>query len=176
MESGNYLPEFVSLANNKNISNLASKDISFGDIWDKHVYGMVGTILKGKIYYCGGGVLPSTCDMDEVYSSTSRCKSFDLMDYSLNLLDIEMQEERTFAQSTMFDNGTWFIMGGQNSQRITSNTTEYLSTSNDHFMNGLEMPDFFSHHCAKMINSSHLFTTGGYKNSRLMHATLLNKG
>ena len=177
IESGNYLPEIVGIANDQNQFKLGFQNISFRDVWDPPIYGMVGTMLNRKLFFCGGGALSSTCDT-EGYLSTSKCNSFDVQDYTLNLLDIEMLEERTFAQSMIFENGTWFIMGGQDSQGIASDTTEYLYTLNeDYFMIGSVMPEYLSHHCAKMINSSHLFTTGGAKRSSLAdHSISLSKG
>ena len=121
---------------------------------------------KWKNIFCGGGTLPSPCDIDEQFS-TSKCQSFDLMDLTLTTLDITMTEKRTFAQSMLFDNNTWFIMGGEDSQGFISDTTEYLDVNGTDFAHGFKMPEQSSCHCGKNINGSHLFTSGGYKRSSL---------
>ena len=76
-----------------------------------------------------------------------------------------MLEERTFAQSVLFENNTWFIMGGEDSHGNTSDTTEYFDANGTNFIYDYKMPEHLSHHCAKMFNTSHLFTTGGSKHS-----------
>ena len=180
VESNKYIPEFVSISSDKNQPKLAYNDITFKDVWLSHIYGMVGTIINQEIYICGGGVLPSTCpSIDNVLlTSTSRCQSYDLKKYNLTTLDVSMTEERTFAQSMMFGNNTWYIMGGQDSQGIASDTSEYFTANGTIFVNGLKLPEHFSHHCAKLINTSHLFTTGGSKYSSLgqTYLSLLSRG
>ena len=171
IESGNYIPEFVNIGHGQNRSKL-SQSITFKDIWSSHNYGMVGIIVNEEIYLCGGGVLPSKCHTDE-YSSTSRCQSFDLIGYTLTTLDFAMTEERTFAQSMMFENSTWLVMGGQDSQGITTDTTEYMDVYNMTFESHSAMPKQMALHCAKMINSSHLFTTGGVEHSSLAQPSIV---
>ena len=163
--SGNYVPEVVNIANYENRSKLASQYLSFNDIWAPRVYGIVGTIIREELFICGGGVWPTKCHTEIIFSS-SRCQSFNLKEYTLTTLDVAMTEERTFAQSMMFENDTWFIMGGQDSQGTPSDTTEYLDVNEMIFVSKIIMPENFARHCAKMINGSHLFTTGGSKHSR----------
>ena len=167
IQSAKFAPEIVNIANlnGKNKSKLSSNDITFDEFWHFHIYGMVATVINEEIYICGGGVLPSTCHNIEHIFSTSRCQSLNLKEYTLTTLNISMTEERTYAQSMVFENNTWFIMGGQDSLGNTSDTTEYLDVNGTNFLNEFKMPEHFSHHCAKMINSSHLFTTGGSKHS-----------
>ena len=161
-------PEIVNIAklNANNISKIESNKVTFDDFLDFHIYGMVATIINQEIYFCGGGTSSSECHtiIDNIFS-TPHCKSFNLMKYTVTTLNISLTEERTFAQSVMFENNTWFIMGGQDSQGNTSDTTEYLNANGTYFLSDSNMPEHFSRHCAKMINSSYLFTTGGSKQS-----------
>ena len=177
MQSAKFAPEIVNIAhlNGKNKSKLASNDITFDNFWHFHIYGMVATIINEEVYLCGGGVLPSICHNIEIIYSTMQCQSFNLKEYTLATLNISMTEERTFAQSIMFENNTWFIMGGQDSQGNTSDTTEYLDVNGTNFLNESKMPENMSRHCAKLINSSYLFTTGGSKQS-ISGQTSLSRG
>ena len=61
-------------------------------------------------------------------------------------------------------------MGGQNSQEITLETTEYLDANKNIFEPYSTMPESFSRHCAKMINATHLFSTGGSKRPSSAHS------
>ena len=87
-----------------------------------------------------------------------------------------MLEERTFAQSMIFKNDTWLILGGQNSQGITLGTIEYMNSNEMIFESYSNMPENVAHHCAKMINVSHLFTTGGSKVSSLSDSSVSSRG
>ena len=166
-EMGRYVPEYVNLANGHNKSKLSWSGISFNDIWSSHIYGIVATLINEQMIICGGGEFTSTCNSDVVVSTT-RCQSFNLKEYTLATLNLSMTEERTFAQSMVFENTTWFIMGGRDSHGIATDTTEYLDINGTNFVSHSKMPEYFSHHCAKKINNSHLFTTGGLKNPSLL--------
>ena len=165
IEGGKYTPEYVNIKIGQQRPSLASQDNIFeGDWYYPQIYGIVGTLFNENIYFCGGGALPTLCDI-EGYLSTSMCRSFSLKTYNLFTLNIVMKEERTFAQSMRFENNTWLIMGGEDSQGAISDTIEYLDVNGTNFIIGHKMPEYFSRHCAKMLNSSHLFTTGGSKQS-----------
>ena len=164
------MPEFVNIASGQNQSKLASQQISFHEIWDFHIYGMVGVALKEEIYFCGGGTWPSTCQSIDRIRSTKTCQSFNLKEYTLTHLVISMTEERSFAQSVRFENETWFILGGEDSEGHASDTTEYMNADGTSFMNGARMPEHVTRHCAKMINSTHLFITGGSRKSSSVSA------
>ena len=179
IKNNNYGPDIVYIGNNQYKSKLPSQDITFKDIWETApIYGIVGTIINEGILFCGGGTMYSCYDLMHRFFSTSKCQTFGLKDYILTPMDITMTEERTFAQSMMFDNNTWFIMGGQDAQGATSDTTEYLNMNKNlrnGFVSDSKMPEYFAGHCAKMINNSHLFTTGGFKNSS-SELIFLNRG
>ena len=176
IEKGEYRPEFVNIAIGQTL--LASQEIKFNDVQKiSHIYGMIATVINDEeIYLCGGGEWRTSCTFDR-FISTSNCQGFNLKDYTLTTLEIAMTEERTFAQSVMFENNTWLILGGQNSQNITTNTIEYLNTDNiTYFLQHSRMPEHSAYHCAKMINKSHLFTTGGIKNLNLNFTSSLSRG
>ena len=160
---GHFSPELISIGANKRYSKWTSQKMTFNEIMDSHKYGMVGVVLNEIIYTCGGGQILSNYSTEE-YSSTAKCQIFDLESYTwINY--ISMREERTFAQSMVFKNNSWFIMGGQNFQGFTLDTTDYLDSNATYFVADFtQMPDSFAQHCAKMINTTHLFTTGGKQN------------
>ena len=94
MNIGKYVPEFVQIGSSQNKSKLISQEMfSQERLYFPHIYGMVGTVFNGTIYFCGGGAFPSTCDIYG-YLSTSSCKSFNLKEYTLNLLDINIYAGR----------------------------------------------------------------------------------
>ena len=155
-------PLFISLGSDKNNSNLPpADDMSCKNTMDPQIYGMIATVLNGIIHMCGGGQHFYN-NAIQGFFSTSRCQRFNVQQYNWENVDISLKEDRTFAQSIMFANNTWFIMGGRNSRGIVLETTEYLDANATEFVYNINMPMRFAQHCAKMISHSELFTTGGY--------------
>ena len=159
------IPEIVSISSNKNYSTWTSDDLSiYKEIWNQNLYGMVGALIQDTIYICGGGKKISGKYL-EAYASTDKCQTFELKSYSWAELDLTLTQERSFAQSLMLDNDTWFIMGGQDFHERSTHSTEYLGSNSTGFVPGIAMPEMLAKQCAKMINSSQLFITGGRDNS-----------
>ena len=96
IQSAKYAPEIVNIANlnGKNISKFESNAFKFDDFLHFHIYGMVATILKEEIHFCGGGILSSECLTLENIFSTTHCKSLNLMEYTMTNINISMTEER----------------------------------------------------------------------------------
>ena len=163
-------PEIISISETKNYSKWTSltEEMAYNALWDDHTYGMVGAVLNELLHVCGGGKFPSMFnaaeEVIEEIRATATCKSFDLKTYTWSELSYSMKESRSFAQSIVFENDTWFIMGGIDSQGEALVTTEYLNINQTQFVTAnIRIPERSAKHCAKKINSSHLFTTGGNK-------------
>ena len=157
-----FLPSLTLIDAGSSFSNWNFQELNFNDYLNPHLYGMVATVLDEKLLVCGGGKFSSNYSSED-YRSTSKCLTFDLKILTWKNMNISMKEERTFAQSMLFDNKSWLIMGGHNSHGIALDTAEYLAFNDVDFVRNVSMPFDFTMHCAKMINSSHIFTTGGYR-------------
>ena len=159
IEGQYHAPEFVGIGTD-NTKLPVPEDIYCKNIFAPQLYGMVAAVLKEVIYMCGGGQYFYN-NGAQGFLSTSRCQMFDMDHYEWIDLNISMRENRTFAQSMILGNNSWLIMGGEDSQGAISLSTEYLDIDAIGFPENIELPLQFSHHCAKIINASHLFTTGG---------------
>ena len=155
-------PEIVSLPAKQELSqwtDLPNELTLYNTIWDFNMFGMSG-IKRGKeIHLCGGG--KHSTFLGGEFAATRRCQIFDLKTYSWTNLNLSMIYERIYAQSLSFENNTWFLFGGEDSQGTAQNSTESVDSNQKEFIDGIDMPEKFSKHCAKLANASHAFTTGG---------------
>ena len=158
-----YKPEVISIAGRNSFTEWAWGPQELLSRKTPQMFGMVGAIIQNELYVCGGGS-QATYYNHQRFLSTSKCQSYDITTNLWTTLDIALITARTFAQSMLFENNTWFVLGGEDSYGVTLHTTEYLELGSSNFMNSNPTPTPFSKHCAKMINATHLFTTGGLKN------------
>ena len=156
-----HTPEIVGIGLaqvNSKYAYLQRDFITYNNVWEISHIGMVGTFLGQEIFICGGLV-----NENGELKSTDRCQTFSLLSYEWQESNISMIDSRAFAKSVLFPNGTFVVIGGQGHGNIILNTIEYLDGSMT-FSNGPEIPERFSHHCAALINGTHLFISGGLQN------------
>ena len=113
----------------------------------------------GSIILCGGGKMANY--VGQSYTSTRRCQTFTLETYTWTESNVSLLEERSIAQSEMLENGTFLVIGGQNSALDSSETTEFLEAIDSGFSYGVEIPERMAKHCSKKVNETHIFATGG---------------
>ena len=113
----------------------------------EHSKGSVGAYQGGKLVLCGGE------------GAGKRCKHYDFKMQSWAMAEFTLVSERICAAGTVSDNGTWIVIGGEDSggdPRATSETLE-----NGMFRPGIIWPEAVSGHCAERLNGSHAFVAGG---------------
>ena len=128
---------------------------------DNQFVGMIG-MFRGKELLLCGKPLAKLENFENVLTSNN-CHGFNFETYSMVDRNISLNSDRIFSQSVMLENGTVFVMGGFNVGNYSSilKSTEYLNTNSSEFLMGPDMPDHAARHCAKLINSSHILTSGG---------------
>ena len=153
-------PEVIVIAPNNTYDELESmsRDLKiYNDLWNVPKFGMVGSILNGTVFICGG-----TDQMSNGQQiSINDCQTFIFDNYSwVTWQNISMLENRAFAQLSHLQNGSMLIMGGETAPGESLYSTEQLDGSMS-FSHGISLPERLSKHCATTINSSHIFLSGG---------------
>ena len=154
----------------REILNSFSKDIVNHNMeWDTEIEGMVGTVIRESELLLCGKPLMKIMNFKIVWT-TNNCHVFHFGTYSWIDKNISLNEDRIFSQAidlaTNEANKTFFLMGGFNENSLSKyslQTTEYLNHDENIFHNGPEMPEAFGAHCAKAVNATHIFTSGGYQ-------------
>ena len=128
-------------------------------------YGMVGAVMDGKVVMCGGIIFGNKSST----MTTKSCHALVFQSYFWKQLNVAMISARSFAQSIVLENGTFFVMGGEAAEfGDIFYTTEFLdSITSEFFQNGIVMPERLTKHCASKINSSHLFLSGGLQDTAI---------
>ena len=165
------MPELLSISSRANLSewdSLPRDLLLYNGAWDFNMHGMVGALINDEIQICGGGkfyLSNSFTDPVDEFVATTRCQRFDFESYTWSTLGVSLLQQRTFAQSVVLENGTWLILGGQDSQGRTHDTTEFLDVNATEFVFGVEMAKRLAKHCVTMVNRSLLFAAGGKDNN-----------
>ena len=152
-------PEFVGISSpetkTSKLMSLLEKDLKvYNQIWSNNLYGMVGAFRNDQIFICGGIINGALV--------TNRCQAFHLDIYEWRPQG-HLNEQRAFAKSVMLANGTFIVTGGLDVAHSALNSTESLNTNSHSFIKGPDMPEYLARHCAKRINISHVFISGGFK-------------
>ena len=155
-------PEILSIELYKIQSDYSflHKDMTiYNDIWNHNFYGMVGMVFSSKVFICGGIVIKLLDDEFQEPKSTKDCHLFSYDSFEWKFSNISMIHSRAFAQSVMFNNGSFFVTGGINENHIVLDSTEYFNGTI--FTYGPNLPASISQHCNLLFNETHMIMAGG---------------
>ena len=120
------------------------------DLPAEYYKGSIGAYFDGKLILCGGNIAQNQC-----HKYTFENQYWSRASYS-------MIEVRIKAAGAMLKNGTWIIIGGENSHEKYLFSTEVLK--NELFLASFQWPESVSGHCVANLNSSDIFVVGGENN------------
>ncbi|TRY75090.1 hypothetical protein TCAL_13207 [Tigriopus californicus] len=119
------------------------------------VEGAFGTFIEGHPLICGG-----RSSVEDYYKS---CYFYQNTNNSW-VKAKPMMEPRFQASVVMIDSKRWWITSGFSGEKVYNNTEIYETGVG--FRSGPTMPAATFQHCLVKVNSSHIFTVGGFPYSR----------
>ncbi len=155
MVVGGFSDDLASELNNVEVLDLDSDNSGCDSIanYPMPTDSMVGVVMDGAPFLCGGFV-------PEIGDGTDECYTYNYETLSWDASRNKMTMPRYYHRASLVDSATWLITGGRDAAGVYFDSTEIYQDGA--FTQGPTLPSERDCHCQVTLNSSYVAILGGY--------------